>query len=112
MLISFNKSHRVTKILLTFLIPCNSINLTFGRLELDDVSCQVGVTVVGRLPAQFHRATSLVDNLETMRRFRFLLDEKVDARVITAKRVGCDAGEERRVLSVSFMKLSCYLINE
>ena len=78
---------------MTFLIPCNSINLTFGRLELDDVSCQVGVTVVWRLPAQFHRATSLVDNLETMRRFRFLLDDQVDARVITAKGVGSHTGK-------------------
>ena len=83
------------------------IHLTFGRLELGDVSRQVGVTIVGRLPAQLNRATGLVNNLETVRRFGFLLDDQVDARVITSERVGRDASEERRVLSLCPLDADC-----
>ena len=69
------------------------IHLTFGRLEFDDVSRQVGVAIVGCLPAQLHRATSLVNNLEAVWRLWFLLDDQVDARVITAKGVGSHTGK-------------------
>ena len=30
------------------------VDLAFGRLELDDISREVGVTVVRRLPTQFN----------------------------------------------------------
>ena len=69
------------------------IHLTFGRLEFGDVSRQVGVAIVGCLPAQLHRATSLVNNLEAVWRLWFLLDDQVDARVITAKGVGSHTGK-------------------
>ena len=74
------------------------IHLTHLRwLEFNDVSGEVRVSVVGRLPAELDGSGLLVQDLESERRLGPLLDDQVDGGVVRPEGVGSHAGEKRRV---------------
>ena len=85
------------------LIPTDqhSVNVilpgALGWLELYQVSGQVGVPIVRSLPGEFDIPPILLQNFEVKWSFWDLLNDQVDAGVITSKSVGGHTGEESGV---------------
>ena len=77
------------------LLPVNVILPgALGHFVLDQVSCQVAVAIVRRLPGQLDVSAILLEDLEVKRGLRHLLDDQVDAGVIAAESIGGHAGEQ------------------
>ena len=73
----------------------------FGHLVLDQVSGQVRVAIVRSLPGQLDVSSVLLKNLQVKWSLRHLLDDQIDAGVITAECISGHTGEQGRVCPLS-----------
>ena len=77
------------------LLPVNIILPgALGHFVLDQVSCQVAVAIIRRLPGQLDVSAILLEHLEVKRGLGHLLDDQVDAGVIAAESICGHAGEQ------------------
>ena len=78
-----------------------------GHLVLYQVSGQVAVAIVRRLPGQFDVSAILLEDLEVKRGLGHLLDDQVDAGVITAKGICGHTSEEGGVSPLRPLDADC-----
>ena len=78
-----------------------------GHLVLYQVSGQVAVAIVRRLPGQFDVSAILLEDLEVKRGLGHLLDDQVDAGVIAAKGISGHTSEEGGVSPLRPLDADC-----